>query len=106
VHLPCEAVLEVSGVAWTRGRAVVWSSSRRKTVYPSHYFDLPENGGSGRAASEGVLSLQIGGATAVMMAGLTREQIMMIGGWSSAAVDRYLWALEMTRLRVSARMGL
>jgi len=51
-------------------------------------------------------SLQIGGGTAVMMAGLTREQIMMIGGWSSAVVDRYLRALEMTRLRVSARMGL
>jgi len=51
-------------------------------------------------------SLRVGGATAAMMAGLTREQIMTIGGWSSAAVDRYLPALEMTRLRVSARMGL
>jgi len=29
-------------------------------------------------------SLWIGGATAAMMAGLTREQIMTIGGWSSA----------------------
>jgi len=51
-------------------------------------------------------SLQIGGATAAMMAGLTREQIMTIGGWNSAVVDRYLQALEMTRLRVSARMPL
>jgi len=51
-------------------------------------------------------SLRIGGATAAMMAGLTREQIMTIGGWSSTAVDRYLQAVEITRLKVSARMGL
>ena len=51
-------------------------------------------------------SLRIGGATAAMMAGISREQIMSIGGWSSSAVDRYLRAVEITRLHVSDRMGL
>jgi len=50
-------------------------------------------------------SLRIGGATAAMMAGITREQIMTIGGWSSSAVDRYLRAAEVTRLGVSVKMG-
>lgn len=51
-------------------------------------------------------SLRIGGATAAMAAGITKEQIMTIGGWSSDAVDRYLRPLETVQLRASSRMGL
>jgi integrase len=47
-------------------------------------------------------SLRIGGATAAMMGGMRREQIMAIGGWQSNAVDRYLRAMEVTRLGASS----
>jgi integrase len=46
-------------------------------------------------------SLRIGGATAAMMGGLRREQIMAIGGWHSGAVDRYLRAVEVTKVGAS-----
>jgi hypothetical protein len=79
-HLPCEAVLEVSGVAWARGEAVVQVSTQRKAIQASHSIDL----------SEWLPShmLRMGGAAAAMtMAGLTREQNVTFGGWSNAAVD-------------------
>jgi hypothetical protein len=47
-------------------------------------------------------SLRIGGASAAMIAGLGRAQIMAIGGWQSDAVDRYLRAFEVTRMGASA----
>lgn len=50
-------------------------------------------------------SLRIGGASAAMKGGLTKEQIMTIGGWSSNAVDTYLRPLETVKLKASARMG-
>jgi len=82
--------------------------SGRAPVHTGCYLNLLEDGGgrAGLPAKVSLHSLWIGGAIAAMMAGLTREQIMMIGGWSSAAVDRYLWVLEMTKLGVLARMGL
>jgi integrase len=50
-------------------------------------------------------SLRIGGATAAVEGGLTREQAMTIGGWESDAVDRYLRARELAAEGVSHRMG-
>jgi site-specific recombinase XerD len=50
-------------------------------------------------------SLRIGGATAALKGGLTKEQIMALGGWSSGAVERYLRDHELLQLAPSKRMG-
>lgn len=51
-------------------------------------------------------SLRIGGATAAMAAGMTKEQVKAIGGWTSDAVDRYLRAVEPLQKGASRLMGL
>jgi hypothetical protein len=51
-------------------------------------------------------SLQIGGATAVLEGGMSKEQIMAIGGWRSGAVERYLQAREGMVVNATSRMGL
>ncbi len=51
-------------------------------------------------------SLRIGGATAALRGGLSKEQIMAVGGWTSHAVERYLRAAEVVQLGTSVRMGL
>lgn len=51
-------------------------------------------------------SLRIGGATAAMAGGMTKEQIKAIGGWTSDAVDRYLRAVEPLQQGASRLMGL
>jgi site-specific recombinase XerD len=50
-------------------------------------------------------SLRIGGATAALKGGLTKEQIMALGGWSSGAVERYLRDHELLQLAPSRCMG-
>lgn len=51
-------------------------------------------------------SLRIGGATAAMAGGMSKERIMAIGGWASGAVGRYIRSLEPLALSASRRMGL
>eukprot|EP01087_Luapelamoeba_hula_P023388 TRINITY_DN857_c0_g1_i5.p1 TRINITY_DN857_c0_g1~~TRINITY_DN857_c0_g1_i5.p1 ORF type:complete len:471 (-),score=61.30 TRINITY_DN857_c0_g1_i5:898-2310(-) len=51
-------------------------------------------------------SLRIGGATAAMLGGMTKEQIMTVGGWRSGAVELYIRSLEPAVFRASERMGL
>jgi integrase len=51
-------------------------------------------------------SLRIGGATAAMEGGLSKEQVMVIGGWQSNAVERYLRAREAAIEGTTVRMGL
>lgn len=51
-------------------------------------------------------SLRIGGASQATLAGMSREMIMLLGDWTSDAVDRYLRSgVEMGR-NVSKHMGL
>ena len=61
-----------------------------------------ENGFDGCYSSH---SLRIGGATAAMEGGMSKEQIQAIGGWTSEAVQRYLRAREAMQLRASHCMG-
>lgn len=49
--------------------------------------------------------LRIGGATAAMDGGLSKEQIMAVGGWKSAAVECYLRACEGMQKGLTRRMG-
>jgi site-specific recombinase XerD len=51
-------------------------------------------------------SLRIGGATAAMVGGLSKEQVMAIGGWTSDAVELYMRMNEPTLLGTTRRMGL
>jgi site-specific recombinase XerD len=51
-------------------------------------------------------SLRIGGATAALEGGMSKEQIKAIGGWSSEAVEKYMRARAVAQLGVSAKMGL
>jgi len=60
---------------------------------------------AGRTEKVSSHSLCIGGATAAIEGGLTREQTMTIGGWNSEAVNRYLRARELAVMQVSQRMG-
>jgi integrase len=50
-------------------------------------------------------SLRIGGATAALEGGMSKEQIKAIGGWSGEAVERYMRAREVAQLRASRLMG-
>lgn len=50
-------------------------------------------------------SMRIGGATAAMEGGMTKEQIKAIGGWSGEAVERYMRAREVAQLKASTLMG-
>jgi integrase len=61
---------------------------------------------AGLTAAVSSHSLRIGGATAAMEGGLSKEQIMAIGGWKSNSVERYLRARETAALGTSQRMGL
>jgi len=88
-------------MAWAACGATLYCSKRWLAVKVNNLLHLSANGCSCLKDQA-----RIGGATAAMVAGLTREQIMSIGGWSSAAVDQYLRALESTRLKVYERMGL
>jgi site-specific recombinase XerD len=51
-------------------------------------------------------SLRIGGATAALEGGMSKEQIKAIGGWGSDAVERYMRATEAIYTHASTRMGL
>jgi site-specific recombinase XerD len=59
-------------------------------------------GGEERVSSH---SLRIGGATAAIEGGLTKEQVMTVGGWKSEAVNLYLHAREVAGVGASRRMG-
>ncbi|ELR13539.1 integrase domain containing protein [Acanthamoeba castellanii str. Neff] len=61
---------------------------------------------AGLSAQVSSHSLRIGGATAAVEGGMTREQVMTIGGWRSDAVNSYLRARELPSMAVSRRMGL
>jgi hypothetical protein len=51
-------------------------------------------------------SLRIGGATAAMEGGLTKEQIMTVSGWRSEAMELYLRTHEVVVAQgASSRMG-
>jgi hypothetical protein len=50
-------------------------------------------------------SLRIGGATAAMEGGLSKEQVMVIGGWQSNAIEWYLCAREAAIEGTTVRMG-
>lgn len=51
-------------------------------------------------------SLRIGGATAALEGGLTKEQVQAIGGWTSEAVQLYMRAREGGIIQTSSKMGL
>ncbi len=61
---------------------------------------------AGRLENVSSHSLWIGGATAALQGGLSKEQIMAVGGWSSHVAERYLRAAEVAQMRTSVRMGL
>jgi hypothetical protein len=50
--------------------------------------------------------LCIGGATVAIEGGLTKEQVMTVGGWCSEAVNLYLRAREVAGVDASWHMGL
>lgn len=51
-------------------------------------------------------SLRIGGATALLSAGVSSENIQALGGWSSSAFQRYARTTELAASRIASRMGL
>jgi hypothetical protein len=50
--------------------------------------------------------LRIGGATAAIEGGLTKEQVMTVGGWRSEAINLYLHVREVAGVDASQHMGL
>lgn len=61
---------------------------------------------SGEEASHfSAYSLRIGGATAMMVAGCTTEQIRANGGWKSDAVMQYLRVRQLAAQGLSSQMG-
>ncbi len=50
-------------------------------------------------------SLRIGGASQAVLAGFSREMIMLLGDWNSDAVDRYLKSGVQTDRNISSQMG-
>jgi len=88
VHLPCKVVLEWGGQE--EGLLFRAAQGGRLSTQAITLICQRMVAVAGLKVRVSSHSLQIGGATAAMMEGLIREQIMKIGGWSSAAMDRYL----------------
>jgi hypothetical protein len=51
-------------------------------------------------------SLRIGTASQAVLAGMSREMIMLVGDWTSDAVDRYLKSGVQMGINLSKQMGL
>ena len=88
---------------------LVFTTDKGKNLYNAALSDIVRNAArvagvdTKRISSH---SLRIGGATEAMIGGMTKEQIMTMGGWKSDAFMLYLRGVEPVSLGASRLMGL